>query len=116
MGRGSDMWLFGCIFAEALAAKLENLQELRLQMDKPEEGKDFGCFYQLKKGFMRTNVKLDPKFDIWLKRLPDALGGREPLFRDGHCLLDEMMKIERIKRISAKRLVERMDNLIESNQ
>jgi serine/threonine protein kinase len=116
MGRGSDVWSLGCIFAEALAAKLESLQRLRLQMENSEEGKDFVCFYQLKKWVVITNVKLNPAFDIWLKELPNALGGGKPLFQDCYSLLKEMMEIQRIKRISAKKLVERMDNLIECNQ
>jgi serine/threonine protein kinase len=105
MGRGSDIWSLGCIFAEVLAANLGAVVALREGM----ASKNNGSFFQ--PAFLKTKSILNSAFENWLKELPSKAPPRAALLKDCQILIKKMMEIKRIRRISSERLLQDLDNL-----
>jgi len=110
MGRGSDIWSFGCIFVEVLAAKLGTLVDLRKQMDSKNNGRFFQSTCCSK-----TKSTLNKPLKDWLKKLPRELPQREALLEDCQDIIVKTMQIKRCKRITSEALVRELDELVTRN-
>ncbi|KAH8894399.1 kinase-like protein [Thozetella sp. PMI_491] len=110
MGRGSDIWSLGCVFAEVLAAKSGQLDKLRRKMHRTGSSKD-GPFYQYHLKPTKSLPKLNSDFDGWLKKLGKA-HANDKIATGCEEIIRKMMIVKRIRRITSEKLVEALNNLL----
>lgn len=107
VGRGSDVWALGCVFAEVVAANLRNLNELSRD-DTRERGKPMNEFYEENRIPRWSKYKRHRSFERWLKDLKRHYNfhpGIEPC-RD---LIIGMTRISKIKRPSSEQVLRRLN-------
>lgn len=131
MGRGSDIWSLGCVFAEVLAANFGTLTKLRGQMHTSHSRSPPSSFArsvlyrhvnaaQESYFYRETSFAVGPvvvrkyalniSFDKWLR---DYLGGMKSAKapRQSESIIRDMMAIDRIKRIKSGQLLERLRHI-----
>ncbi|KAI1275938.1 kinase-like domain-containing protein [Xylaria sp. FL0933] len=100
MGRGSDIWSLACVFAQVLAANLGELNKLDDCKKSFYEKETRSC---ISSGYRRHSA-----FDQWLKKLPKE-GESMDILTSCRNLIKGMTHIQRIRRLKATQVLERME-------